>query len=165
MALFAEAIYCGVIIVQVRELYTSGQVCPHPSKTYMQADTLNFKGEYKVNRNNKNAVAFNRRQHHPWSLHNCLQVYDPKFPGFPSLGVPTMQVALKPTVEKAHFYVAAISTSAEVCTCLWMQLPTVKLPSDNVNLCSCLRSHWLFHFDAPLQAVNLPLFFEASLVQ
>jgi hypothetical protein len=120
VALFAGAVFRVVIICKVRELYTSGQVCPHPSKTYMQADTLNFKGEYKVNTNNKNALARDRRHYRPSSLDYYLQVYDPKFPGFPSLGVPTMQVALKPTVENANFYVAAISTSAEVCTSTYL---------------------------------------------
>ena len=33
---------------QARELYTSGTVCPHPSKTFMRAESLNSKGEYKV---------------------------------------------------------------------------------------------------------------------
>jgi hypothetical protein len=40
--------FFSYVLPQVRELYTSGSVCPHPSKTYMQADALNYKGEYKV---------------------------------------------------------------------------------------------------------------------
>lgn len=74
-------------IVLVRELYTSGSVCPHPSKTYMMADSLNFKAEYKV--------------------------FNPKQVGFPGIGVPTMQVTLVPSAVTARYYVAAIATSAE----------------------------------------------------
>ncbi len=40
----------GVTRAQARELYTSGTVCPHPSKTFMRAESLNSKGEYKVMR-------------------------------------------------------------------------------------------------------------------